>query len=79
MQTSLGNEKYAEEHQDLVKKDVISICHVAYVKYTPLADGSGLAITAVICVDPAGSLPDFVKTQIAKSNGEMTTKMVKYL
>ena len=79
LSTSRGNEKYAEEHPDLVGKNVLCDVLVTYVKFSPKADGSGVDCVAVICVDPAGSLPDFVKNQIAKSNGDNTVKLVKRL
>ena len=36
-------------------------------------------MTVIVCVDVAGSLPDFVKKQISKSNSQITIKMIKEL
>ena len=60
-------------------KDVLSHTVLTFNKSEPCEDGSGCRITAVLCVDPAGSLPDFVKTKIAVSNSNTAENMVKHL
>ena len=63
--TSKGNKTIEQANLPLIGKDVLSHTTLTYNKFEPNADGSGCRITAVLCVDPAGSLPDFVKNKIA--------------
>ena len=52
---------------------------VTYNKIEQLEDGSGCRVSAVLCVDPAGSLPDFVKNKIAAQNANTAENLVKHL
>ena len=63
----------------MIGKDVLSQTVVGYNKIEPIEDGSGVRVSSVICVDPAGSLPDFVKTKIASQNANSTENTVKHL
>ena len=63
----------------LIGKDVLSHTILTYSKIVPCEDGSGCMITSVLCVDPAGSLPDFVKNKIAAQNSGTSENMVKHL
>ena len=65
MTTSKGNKAIEQANLPLLGKDVLSHTTLTYSKFEPIADGSGCRITAVLCVDPAGSLPYFVKNKIA--------------
>ena len=60
-------------------KDVLSHTLLTYNKIEPLEDGSGCRFSAVLCVDPSGSLPDFVKNKIAEQNANTAEKMVKHM
>ena len=77
--SSAGNQQYAKDHPELIGKDVLCTLYFGYNKFTPSADGSGVDIEEAICVDTAGTLPDFVKTMIAKSNSEITIKSIKHM
>lgn len=63
----------------LQAKDVLSHTILTYNKMEPCEDGSGCRVSAVLCVDPAGSLPDFVKNKIAAQNSNTAENMVKYI
>ena len=59
-------------------KDVLATTIMTYNKVHSDPDGS-TRVTAVFCIDPAGSLPDFVKTKIAEENSKNPEKMVAHL
>ena len=59
--------------------DVMSHVVLTYLKIEPNVYGTGCHVTSVLCVDPAGSLPDFVKNQIAASNSDSTEALISYL
>ena len=63
--TSKGMRAIEEKPENITLrgKDVLSHTTVTYNKIEA-CDG-GVRITSVLCVDPAGSLPDFVKNKIA--------------
>ena len=61
----------------MVKKDVISENKIAAQMSKPVE--GGVFLVEVICVDPAGSLPQMLKNQIAKSNSAGLKKMVHHL
>lgn len=75
--TSKGNRAIEEANASLVDKDVVSQCVIAYNKFEP--DGSGVRITTVMSVDPAGAMPGWAKNQIAKANSEYPEKLVQEL
>ena len=77
--TSKGNKAIEAANTELIAKDVLSHTTLTYLKVEPCEDGSGCRLTAVLCVDPAGSLPDMIKKQIATSNSKTTENMVKHL
>ncbi len=79
MSTSKGMKSIEQANTALIGKDVLSHTIVTYTKVVPCEDGSGCMVTSVLCVDAAGSLPDFVKAKIAASNSESTANMVKHL
>ena len=57
MTTSKGMKAIEQANTALIGKDVLSQCIVAYHKYEPLEDGSGVRINAIMCVDVRGSMP----------------------
>ena len=65
LSTSKGMKPIEQANVALQGKDVLSHTVLTYQKFEPLEDGSGCKVSAVVCVDPAGSLPDFVKNKIA--------------
>ena len=77
--TSKGNKAIEQANVALQGKDVLSHCVLTYNKVEPLEDGSGCRFSSVICVDTAGSLPDFVKNKIASANSATSENMVKHL
>lgn len=77
--TSKGNKAIEAANTALIGKDVLSNSFMTYNKVEPIVDGTGVTITSVMCVDPAGALPDFIKAKIATQNSDTTEKMVKHL
>ena len=77
--TSKGNKEIEGKNKSLIGRDVICDTVFTYNKIEPLADGSGCQITAVLCIDLAGSLPSLVKDKIAAQNSNTTKKMVRKL
>ena len=74
--TSKGTQKIAEKHASLVKKgDVISETKIAVTRIKPVDDG--VHFQEAVCVDPAGSLPQFVKDFIAKGNSSGLKKLIE--
>ena len=59
MLSSEGNEEYYVKHRSKVRKDVHARLLVNFGRYEQ-AEG-GMNHTAVIIVDPAGSVPEFFK------------------
>ena len=70
MSTSKGMKPIEQANVQLQGKDVLSHTVMVYQKYEPLEDGSGVRISAVICIDIAGSIPDFMKSKIAEQNSK---------
>lgn len=54
--------------------DVMSETKIAVMRYAPVE--GGVHIDEVICVDPNGMLPQFVKDLIAKTNSDGLMKLV---
>ena len=54
--------------------DVMSETKIAVLRYAPVE--GGLRIDEVICVDPKGFLPQFVKDLIARNNSDSLRRMV---
>ena len=79
LSTSKGMKAIEQANVALQGKDVLSHTVLTYQKFEPCEDGSGVQVSAVVCVDPSGSLPDFVKTKIASQNGNSTENLVKHL
>ena len=79
LSTSKGMKPIEQANVALQAKDVLSHTVVTYNKFEACEDGSGVRVTAVLCVDPAGSLPDFIKTKIATQNSNTADNMVKHL
>ena len=77
LSTSEGLEDVEAAEKARIGKDVLAKTKFAYSKYEGCQDG--VVLTTVVCVDPAGSLPDFIKLQIAKQNSEGAERMVKHL
>ena len=77
--TSKGMSAIAGANVPLQGKDVLSNTILTYIKMEPCEDGSGLRVSHVLAVDPAGSLPDVVKASIAKTNSDAGVKMVTHL
>jgi len=77
--TSKGNKAIEEASSTLIGKDVLSHIIASYNKFEPCADGSGIMITSVACIDAAGDLPSFVKNQIATANSQVPENLVKLL
>ena len=63
----------------MIAKDVLCHSVIIYQKVEPCEDGSGCKMTAVFCVDTAGSLPDFIKKKIAEENAKGPEKLIKNL
>ena len=59
-----GNEEYYVKYKDKVNKGVHGNAVINFSRFEQ-ADG-GLNHTSVLCVDPAGSIPDFFKKWMAK-------------
>ena len=61
MSTSKGMKAIDQANVQLQGKDVLSHTVLTFHKAEPMEDGSGVRLSAVACVDIAGSLPDFIK------------------
>ena len=57
MSTSKGMKAIEEANTALRGKDVLSQTIVSYHKFEPLEDGSGVRISAIMCVELNGSMP----------------------
>jgi len=77
LSTSKGMKAIEQANVVLQGKDVLSNTILTYNKMEPCEDG--VRVSAVLCVDPAGSLPDFVKNKIAAQNSNTAENMVKHL
>ena len=64
VQTSRGNDQIKQANAAMVGKKVVSMNHFCYTKFEALQDGS-IQIIAVVCVDAAGDLPQWMKKKIA--------------
>ena len=59
--SSRGNEAQVAEFAKVIGKNVVAILHVQFARYTPYE--GGMDIVTVVCSDPAGSIPDGMKTK----------------
>ena len=66
--SSKGCEPFIQKHAKIIGKNVIGRGILIYEKYTPYE--GGYDITTVTCVDPAGSIPGFLKDFVAKKHAE---------
>ena len=57
MSTSKGMKAIEEANIALRGKDVLSQTIVSYHKFEPLEDGSGVRISAIMCIELGGSMP----------------------
>ena len=55
--TSKGMKAIEQANIALQGKDVLCQTIVGYHKFEPLEDGSGVRITAVMCIELGGSMP----------------------
>ena len=67
IQSSRGNEYYYEKYRDQIGKCEVANHVVSMTKMKPNPEDGSCFMSQVICVDPAGLLPDFVKKIIAKA------------
>lgn len=63
--TSVGNEELEKKYAKQLGKDVVAIAYTQYTQVEP-CDG-GVKVVFVLHIDVAGSLPDFIKTEIGKA------------
>ena len=70
-------EAISQQQTELIGKDVLVNTTLTYHKLEQTE--SGVNITAVLCIDPAGSLPTFIKRSIAADNSKVTEAMVKHI
>ena len=77
LNTSQGNEDLIEKYKDKIGKDVVALNYFNYTVLKPIE--GGMDITIATCLDPMGSIPDFLKKQGASrmiGNGE---KMIHFM
>ena len=72
LSSSLGNEKYVQDHPELVGKNVECNLKFGYSKITPRPEGDGVDVTEMMCIDLCGDLPDFVKSMISWRFGRLS-------
>ena len=75
--SSHGNEDLITKYKEKIGKDVVANQIIGSVKIAPIADG--VEITNVVCSDPGGLIPDFVKKTIAKRQTNNARFLVDYL
>ena len=76
--TSKGTGQIASDNAALIGKDVLSNCVLTYTKVEKVSEGR-IRATQVICVDPAGDIPQWMKKKIAKSNADGMANTIKHL
>ncbi len=52
---------------------------ISMTKMIPLVDGVGVDMHQVLCVNPSGSIPDFVKKIVAKNQAMNGYNLIEYL
>ena len=77
MATSKGCEHMVESQAKLIGKNVLALQIVLWEHYKPCEDG--LEITCVTCVDPAGSLPNFLKNHQADHHADAPKDIANFL
>ena len=77
LSTSKGMQQIEQANTTLIGKDVLGHCLMTYAKFEPCEDG--IKVTACYAIDPAGSLPDFIKNKIATENTKAPEKMIAHL
>ena len=79
IQSAKGNEYYYHKHAKVIGKDEVCNYIISMTKMSPLEDGSGVDVGQIICVDPQGMIPDFVKAKVAKAQAMNAFHMIEYL
>ena len=76
--SSLGNEALEVAYKKQIKKNVVAKSHIGMFSVKELGDGE-MEIRQMVCLDPAGMIPDFIKNKIAKRLKDQTEFVVRYL
>ena len=77
VQSSRGNADLQTAHAKAIGKNVIATNHIAYASYVPVA--GGFEVTTVMCADPAGSIPDAMKTKQAAKNAAQAFNLANFM
>lgn len=78
--SSLGNEALEVQYKKEIKKNVVAKSHIGMFSVKEIEGGDGLLeIRQMVCLDPSGMIPDFIKNKIAKRLKDQTEYVVRYL
>ena len=75
--SSQGNEVQTAARADHIGKDVVAFVNVVFWSFKPIE--GGVEIKMCQCSDPAGSIPSFVKTKLAKRSANAPQRLVNFL
>ena len=80
MISSVGNDHLYEKHKAQIGDDVIAEMKVNCMRFRPLLDSCddivGTEFTQVAQYDPKGSIPDMLKSMMAKKQAAMADSIV---
>lgn len=77
--SSKGNKRIDEANEALIGRDVLMEDIFNYHRIDPCPYGKGVNVSSVICVDPCGGLPNFVKSQLASECAKSVEITIAYL
>ena len=77
MHSSRGNEEIVAANAAKIGKDVVGNMAITYMSWKPYE--GGIELQNIVMMDPAGSIPDFLKKKMAKRMANGLDILVKYL
>ena len=77
MHSSRGNDEIARANAAKIGKDVIGNMGITYMSWKPYE--GGIELQNLVEMDPAGSIPGFIKTKMAKRMANGLLVLVDYL
>ena len=77
MSSSKGCDELVTKHAKIIGKNVVGRGIIVYEKYTPYE--GGYDICTVTCVDPAGSIPGFIKDYNAAKHAESPCTLANFM
>ena len=79
IQSSRGNEHYYQKYRAQIGKDEVANHVISMTKMSPNPEDGSALLSQVICVDPRGAIPDFVKKAVAKAQAMNAYNLIEYL